>query len=294
MQDMTDLELLAHVLEKPIAFHRVFFDITGDIKSALFLSQLFYWSKKISYGWLYKSAEEWEEETRLTRREQDRIKKQLIDLNLVETKLKGIPATLYFKFNFSQFITLAKQYYQQFEQNVETSFDKTSKLDDIKACNDVLGDKKSNNSQKKRSPVLTKRQNQFSPNVKTISENTTESIKNITTNVVIQKEPFEPSAKDIEYLKAKGFSEAHIHHNLIYYQNYDRPKGKPLTGAQFRRCVIANWAKYYPARDGPKTFQQQIEEQNRKNLANYQAMKEAENYEPLLEDRSTEDEGTGD
>lgn len=292
MQEMTDLELLAHVLEKPIAFHRVFFDITGDIKSALFLSQLFYWSKKICYDWLYKSAEDWEEETRLTRREQDRIKKQLIDLNLIETKLKGVPATLYFKFNFSQFITLAKQYYQQFEQNVETSFDKTSKLDYIKVSSDVSGDKKSNNKQEKGSPVLTKRQNWFSPNVKTISENTTESIKKISTNVDIQKD-FEPSQKDLEFLKAEGFSDERIRHNLIYYQNYERKKGKPLTGRQFRQCVIANWAKYYPARDPPKTFQQQIEEQNRKNLANYQAMKEAENYEPLLEDRSTETEDEG-
>jgi hypothetical protein len=48
---------------------RVFIELTNDIEAALFLSQCIYWSDKTTRtdGYFYKTFDEWEEETTLTR-----------------------------------------------------------------------------------------------------------------------------------------------------------------------------------------------------------------------------------
>jgi hypothetical protein len=85
------------LLDRPIAFHRVFVTITGSINAALMLSQAIYWSKRTrdEGGWFYKSALEWCEETGLTRHMQDAARELLKDV--LETKLAGMPATVHFR-----------------------------------------------------------------------------------------------------------------------------------------------------------------------------------------------------
>lgn len=85
------------LLDRPIAFHRVFVTITGSINAALMLSQAIYWSKRTRDrdGWFYKSAKEWEEETGLSRHMQDAAR-ALLD-GVLETKLAGMPATVHFR-----------------------------------------------------------------------------------------------------------------------------------------------------------------------------------------------------
>ena len=88
----------ANVLTIP----RIFITLTGDIKAALFLSQCIYWSDKVKRedGYFYKDANEWEEETGLTRREQIGARKKLktfIDVKLL--RANGAP-TLHYRVNF--------------------------------------------------------------------------------------------------------------------------------------------------------------------------------------------------
>jgi hypothetical protein len=86
-------------LDRPIAFHRVFVTITGDVKAALFLSQANYWRIRAPHGVFYKTQVEWEEETGLTRREQETARARLVALGILEEKRLGVPAKLYFRVN---------------------------------------------------------------------------------------------------------------------------------------------------------------------------------------------------
>ena len=95
---LSNLNPLQNLLDRPIAFHRCLVPIAG-ITGALMLGQAIYWAKRTSDsdGWFYKTIGEWEEETGLTRREQETAKKNL--KGILNTELRGIPARLYFKIN---------------------------------------------------------------------------------------------------------------------------------------------------------------------------------------------------
>ena len=96
---------LVELLDRPIAFHRVFADITGAIPAALFLSQALYWQRRCPSGrdgWWWKTADDWFEETRLTRREQQQARKVLVSLSILEEKKKGVPCRLWFRLNLNE------------------------------------------------------------------------------------------------------------------------------------------------------------------------------------------------
>ncbi|MGL6050404.1 MAG: helix-turn-helix domain-containing protein [Aeromonas salmonicida] len=88
-------------LDRPIAFHRPFVAITGSVTGALFLSQALYWAKRCKEhedgcSWFYKTQADWEEETGLTRYEQEGARKALRNLGVLKEKRVGLPAQLYF------------------------------------------------------------------------------------------------------------------------------------------------------------------------------------------------------
>ena len=71
--------------------------ITGDIKSALFLSQLIYWTRtgvdvELHGGWIYKTREQWTLETNLSRYEQESARSHLLHIGLIEEQRTGVPA----------------------------------------------------------------------------------------------------------------------------------------------------------------------------------------------------------
>jgi hypothetical protein len=89
------------LLQRPIAFHRIFVDVTGSVTAALMLSQAVYWSDKgDDDGWFWKKQAEWEKETGLSRREQDTARLRLRQLGVLEEDLRKMPARLYFRINF--------------------------------------------------------------------------------------------------------------------------------------------------------------------------------------------------
>lgn len=96
----TSIALIRATLMRPIAFHRIFRDIGESTVAGLFLSQAWYWSGKIPDdrdGWFYKTAAEWEEETGLSRREQETARKQLRTVGVLHEQRRGVPATLWFQ-----------------------------------------------------------------------------------------------------------------------------------------------------------------------------------------------------
>ena len=115
------------LLKRPVAFHRIFKKITKNSSSAIFLSQACYWSNNRTAinrgGWFIKSSLEWEEETGLTRNEQDTARRICKDLGVIDEALRrwNKHATLHFKLNKTRLFELIEQ---------SASLRKTSKLID--------------------------------------------------------------------------------------------------------------------------------------------------------------------
>lgn len=86
-------------LGKPIAFYPGLVKLTGSINATLFLCQFLYWHGKGSNpdGWIYKLQTEIQEETALTIRMQEKARKELRGLGLLEEKRQGIPAQLFYR-----------------------------------------------------------------------------------------------------------------------------------------------------------------------------------------------------
>lgn len=89
------------LFDRPIAFQRAFVDLGVGIGGALMLSQCVYWAKRVtdSEGWFYKSQQDWEQETGMNRREQERARKALKSIGVLEEKRRGVPARMYFRVN---------------------------------------------------------------------------------------------------------------------------------------------------------------------------------------------------
>ena len=87
-------------LGKPIAFYPQLATELGGIKEALYYQQIYYWSDKGSRpdGFIYKTKESIQEETTLTREEQDRIRPRLVEMGWLEVQkipVKGKPTLHY-------------------------------------------------------------------------------------------------------------------------------------------------------------------------------------------------------
>ena len=107
-------ELLPHIFARPIAFHKVLAEVSGSVNGGVFLSQAMYWSevKEKADGWFYKTAEDWERETFLSRREQETVRRNLVKKGILEEVKKGIPAKLYFRVNNSVLLGLIERVVQ--------------------------------------------------------------------------------------------------------------------------------------------------------------------------------------
>lgn len=88
-------------LGSPISYHAKLCKITGGVTATLLLCQLMYWRGKgrLPDGWIYKAQEELEEETGLTRREQETARKYLKERGLLEECKRGMPRILHYRIN---------------------------------------------------------------------------------------------------------------------------------------------------------------------------------------------------
>ncbi|ELY9614316.1 hypothetical protein ACEF96_004401 [Salmonella enterica] len=90
---------LLHLLDRPVAYQRSFVRLGAGVTGALLLSQLIYWQTRMGDVWFYKTQAEIEDETGLTRYEQEGARKKLVASGVLQEQKKGIPAKLYFRVN---------------------------------------------------------------------------------------------------------------------------------------------------------------------------------------------------
>lgn len=90
---------ISKLLDRPIAFHPIFAEITGDVLAGLMLSQAIYWSTRTSDpdGWFYKTQKEWQKETCMSRSNQDTARRILRKHGWWQENLTGIPAKLHYR-----------------------------------------------------------------------------------------------------------------------------------------------------------------------------------------------------
>ena len=109
------------LLDRPIAFHRCLAELGGSVNAGLMLSQALYWAKrtKAGDGWFWKTAEEWQDETYLTRTEQATARKQLKRLSCWQEELRGVPAKLFYRVDLDELDQLLSE--NKHVGNVQTS-----------------------------------------------------------------------------------------------------------------------------------------------------------------------------
>lgn len=90
---------LLQLIDRPIAFQRSFVRLGVGVTGALLLSQMIYWHNRTDGQWFYKTQAELEEETGLSRYEQESARKKLHAIGVLEEVKKGIPAKLYYRVN---------------------------------------------------------------------------------------------------------------------------------------------------------------------------------------------------
>lgn len=128
--------------DKPIAFNRHYVSLGCGINGALMLSQMVYWSKrtKDKNGYFYKTQEEWELETGLTRREQETARKKLRELGFVSEHKHGVPCKVHFRVEHnSLYMALFR-----FSQNSQSSMAEYAKLECTDAPNSDVGIRQTN------------------------------------------------------------------------------------------------------------------------------------------------------
>lgn len=167
-----------------IAFNPLLADIAGDVKGGLFLSQLCYWSERTNnpQGWFYKTTSQWYEETRLTRRELETVRKTLSDMKVIDLALRGVPAKCHYRVNWERLEMLILS-----KNCTDSSLAENAKLDCTKTPN-LLGGKRQTSSHKTAKQDCTKTPNKFVQKRQTITENTTEITPKNKTDISISAE----------------------------------------------------------------------------------------------------------
>jgi hypothetical protein len=153
------------------------------------LSQAVYWSNRTNDPgkWFYKTQAEWTDETGLSRFEQESTRKKLKNLGILEEKLKGQPARLFYKVNFKALESELNNA-NKIARNSQSSMLETDKLERHK-----LASKSARNSQTIYTETTTETTTDISANAQNI-----EKTKNKKFTV--------PTIEEIaEYIKAKNY-----------------------------------------------------------------------------------------
>lgn len=112
--------LISELLKRPIAYNPIIAKALDSAKLAILWSQLYYWSDKTHDpdGWIYKTQAELYNETGLSRKEQETARKIGREHGVLEEKLAGHPAKLYYRINMERSIEAIERFAEKETQGV--------------------------------------------------------------------------------------------------------------------------------------------------------------------------------
>jgi hypothetical protein len=107
---MSNKSALVRILGSPRAYYVEFTKAVGDVCAGVFISQMFYWTEKGKdpNGWIYKTQPEIEEETGLTRKNQENARRILKARGVLEEILYGSPARMFYRVNVDALLDLVE------------------------------------------------------------------------------------------------------------------------------------------------------------------------------------------
>jgi uncharacterized membrane-anchored protein len=163
--------------DRPIAYHPVLARVAGSVPAGVLLGQLLYWDGVMSAakgdawgGWFYKSGREIEHETALKRYARDQARGELVERGLIETKLKGVPATLHYKIQHDA-LERAIEALNDDEDAENSSLQTFDKLDSTPSANQ-FADGQQTGLQTVNKQVRAPSANKLADSLQTIHENT--------------------------------------------------------------------------------------------------------------------------
>lgn len=114
MSSETDTEAIVSYLIAGgvVGYQRALARAVESHSAGLLLSQFWYWSERIPAeraGWFWKTQVEIEEETVMTRREQETARRVLRGLGILQEQRRGVPAKLWFRINRPAVMRLLKE-----------------------------------------------------------------------------------------------------------------------------------------------------------------------------------------
>ncbi len=93
--------LIKQMAQRPILFNAALARLANSATAGLFMSELLFWWEKGAYpGWIYKTIQEIQSETALTRSEQDRAIRIWKMMEILTVELRGIPRRRFFKIDY--------------------------------------------------------------------------------------------------------------------------------------------------------------------------------------------------
>lgn len=101
-------EDLLNLRGHPVAYFPKYAHVLGGVTAALFVSQLHYWylRSKDQDGWIYRTMEQIQEETGLTKSEQRTARKVLTEAGLLTEERRRMPARFFYRIDWSQLVYL--------------------------------------------------------------------------------------------------------------------------------------------------------------------------------------------
>lgn len=92
-----ELEYLESLLPPPMLIPIEFFEIMGGAKGGIFLGYMFQCAEKNEWKPFSKTAEEIKDEICLSRREQESLRKRLVNIGVLLEKKSGTPSRIYYE-----------------------------------------------------------------------------------------------------------------------------------------------------------------------------------------------------
>jgi hypothetical protein len=111
--------------KKSVSFHPDFARALGSVTAGLFMSQGFFWQFNASFveritidgdEYFSRTISEWEEETALSEEQQKGARALLVKCGILKEKKAGLPARLYYHFDFDALVAVIYRYKETKEQ----------------------------------------------------------------------------------------------------------------------------------------------------------------------------------